>query len=182
MPDQDTLWHGTGILRAAAILSDDHLRQWAWDQFGAGVSFACERSSAEYFAVRADTEDAARHEFHKIHGPDADFQYDSGEAEEAYPHLRGVVIEVDAARLLADHESRRVNYTGDWADEVEIRVGGKPGIPGILAYVRSISYDPANLEWWETSDPTHAEAVARLRDVCQRLGLEPGQAPIPSSG
>jgi hypothetical protein len=180
-PVPDTLWHGTGVLRAALILSEDHLRQWAWDQFGAGVSFATERSSAEYFAIRADTEDAARQAFRKVHGPDADYEYDSGKAEEAFPLLRGVVIEVDAARLLADHRSRKIAYTGDWDDEVELRVGGEAGIPGILGYVRSVSYRPENVDWWEASNAAHGEALARLREVCESLGLSLDDEPEASS-
>ena len=177
-----TLWHGTSVLNAALIIQENHLRQWAWDGLGAGVSCASELDSAEYFAVRTDAENAARRAFHREHGPDADFNYDSGKAENAYPFLRGAVLELDATLLAEEFRLKRVNYTGDWDDEVEFRVMGAAGVPDIGRFVTGITFSEENLAWWMEEcrdEPETLDALRGLGGFSARFGCHPVGFPAP---
>lgn len=157
------LWHGTGCLGAVGILGEDRILAYGWDGHGVGVSFTAEREAAGYFAMRADVERAARDAHAALHGPDADFEYDSGRAEAEYPHLGGVVMEFDTAALGDGHAFRRVLYTGDWDDEAEWRLHGASGVGGVASALLAIHVDEASVLWWiERSQVDVADALRRL--------------------
>jgi hypothetical protein len=144
------LWHGTGCLRAANIIADNHLKQFTWDGGPIGVSLAHQRDAAEYFAQRSDTEDAARHEFVEQTGqPPEDFEYDSHEAWDAFPNLKGIVFEFSTRDLSQKHKIAPFDYDQSDPDgEAEWRLHSKIGIENAQDHLLAILGDRRTIQWW----------------------------------
>jgi GNAT superfamily N-acetyltransferase len=149
------LYHGTGCLRAANILADNHLKQFTWDGGPKGVSFAHEQSAAEYFAIRSDTEDAARYAFVEQTGqPPEDFEYDATEAWDDFPHLKGIVFEFMTRDLAQRHKIAPYDYDHHDPDgEAEWRLHTHAGIESAQDHLRAIYGDPRGVQWWIEQAP-----------------------------
>lgn len=93
-----------------------------------------------------------------------------------------MVFEFDAALLNRDFELTKIAYSGDWDDEVELRVMGEAGILDVKRYIVGVTLSAENLDWWTSEqgiDTATTEALLALAAYAK--GTDPSQIAEESS-
>jgi hypothetical protein len=162
-PRGASLYHGTSCLAAAEIIKTGIIHA-ANDGHGMGISMTDTWGSAEEFGLRKDSEDATFLAHHHQFGNTNDYEEDFQRSMQAYPHLAGVVIEMDAAKLAATYRIRAVDYSdSDWDVEEEWRVMTKTGVI-IAPVLKAIHVKPDVIAWWIGQYPDRKPMLQLLLD------------------